>query len=552
MPAAIYYDGYTPEPGRPVGIDVATEEFVKAFLRHARQETLYAVTPNDRAFQQFCDAAAAQGVPRARCQSIDPQDAGGLTQAGNLFRYEPDIQSYLWDRRASGQRDYSICGITHTSSTARVMDVLGGLVTAPTQPWDALICASAAIKSAITELLENWGEYLAERFSAPPITPTLQLPVIPLGVDVSRIGAVTEDAERNRQREQLGLGVNDIVVLFIGRLSHFAKANPFPLLLAGEQVAGETEKTVHLLFYGHFPDDITENAYRTSAAEICQTARVHFVMEGSAEYPQGPWAGADIFCSPVDNIQESFGLTPIEAMAAGLPVIVSDWDGYRDTVRHEIDGFMLPTLMPQAGTGIDLAERHRRGIDGYADYIGAAAQATAVDVGSLAKVLRQLVESENLRRRMGEAGRDRAANRFDWPHIIRAYEDLWDELAEQRRKAEEHAPLISGNAPHPLRPDPFAMFSSFAAGAISGPDTIELAISDWNEALERIKSPVTMFNAPTLIELEDIPLVIGHLEATNGCTVDDITAGLEGIDRYQLIRTLGWLIKLGICKYRAG
>ena len=47
-----------------------------------------------------------------------------------------------------------------------------------------------------------------------------------------------------------------------------------------------------------------------------------------------------------DNMQETFGLTPIEAMAAGLPSVVSDWDGYRDTVQHREHGFRIPTLAP--------------------------------------------------------------------------------------------------------------------------------------------------------------------------------------------------------------
>ena len=45
------------------------------------------------------------------------------------------------------------------------------------------------------------------------------------------------------------------------------------------------------------------------------------------------WAAADVFLSLVDNIQETFGITPLEAMAAGLPVVASDWDGYRYTMR---------------------------------------------------------------------------------------------------------------------------------------------------------------------------------------------------------------------------
>ncbi|MBI3542646.1 MAG: glycosyltransferase, partial [Deltaproteobacteria bacterium] len=56
------------------------------------------------------------------------------------------------------------------------------------------------------------------------------------------------------------------------------------------------------------------------------------------------WQAADIFCSLADNVQETFGLTPLEAMAAGLPQVVSDWNGYRDTVRHGVDGFRVPAF----------------------------------------------------------------------------------------------------------------------------------------------------------------------------------------------------------------
>ena len=55
------------------------------------------------------------------------------------------------------------------------------------------------------------------------------------------------------------------------------------------------------------------------------------------------YSGADIFTFPIDNTQESFGLAPIEAMAAGLPVIASDWDGLRDTVSPDV-GIRMLTL----------------------------------------------------------------------------------------------------------------------------------------------------------------------------------------------------------------
>ncbi len=49
-----------------------------------------------------------------------------------------------------------------------------------------------------------------------------------------------------------------------------------------------------------------------------------------------------IFTSPIDNIQETFGLTPVEAMACGVPRLSSDWDGYRDT-GLEKQGFLIKT-----------------------------------------------------------------------------------------------------------------------------------------------------------------------------------------------------------------
>src|SRR5690606_14648837 len=94
------------------------------------------------------------------------------------------------------------------------------------------------------------------------------------------------------------------------------------------------------------------------------------------------WFASDIFTSLSDNIQETFGITPLEAMAAGLPVVVTDWDGYRETVRNGVDGFAVPTLAPPPGNAADLAFRFEAELDNYDLYIGNACQATSVDIGA--------------------------------------------------------------------------------------------------------------------------------------------------------------------------
>ncbi|MDO8208790.1 lysylphosphatidylglycerol synthase domain-containing protein [Conexibacter sp. CPCC 206217] len=50
---------------------------------------------------------------------------------------------------------------------------------------------------------------------------------------------------------------------------------------------------------------------------------------------------ADVLCAPSLG-GESFGMVLTEAFAAGTPVIASDIAGYRDVVRHEVDGLLIP------------------------------------------------------------------------------------------------------------------------------------------------------------------------------------------------------------------
>ena len=91
------------------------------------------------------------------------------------------------------------------------------------------------------------------------------------------------------------------------------------------------------------------------------------------------WSAADIFCSLSDNIQESFGLTVIEAMAAELPVVAANWDGYRDAIQHGVTGVLVDSYMPAISLA-DVAFRHLSGLDSYNSYIGAVSQFCLVDV----------------------------------------------------------------------------------------------------------------------------------------------------------------------------
>ncbi|MEK9725561.1 MAG: glycosyltransferase [Rhodospirillaceae bacterium] len=177
-------------------------------------------------------------------------------------------------------------------------------------------------------------------------------------------------------------------------------------------------------------------------------------------------------------------MTPIEAMPAGLPCVVTDWNGYRDTVRDGEDGFAIPTWLPLAGSGGDLALQNDRLVTdaerdrNYNHYTGVVSQCTAVDVAKTAEAFTVLVENEGRRQGMGASGRQHAQRTFDWRIVVAAYQDLWRELSHIRARTQEVAPITEGRPAHPLRDDPFALFASYATHTVDGEAVVGLTPSE--------------------------------------------------------------------------
>jgi starch synthase len=548
MVTAINFDGERGDNNRPLGIDIATREFIRAFFRFSIQKTFPCVCPNEAALIQFKHYAEMEKISPETCFGVNQNDPVELEKAGQLFRYDPGILKHIWSRRQLGQRRYSVTGLMHTSSTDSAMEVIGQYLMAPTQSWDALICPSNSIKSAISNIIDHWQQYLKERTGSSFKCP-VQFPVIPLGIDTEHFDKISGDQKRIDQRKTLGLKNEEIAILFTGRLNYIAKANPLSLMLGVEKAAKDTKIPLRLIFCGYFNDEINELAFKESAERICNLTRVSFIRHGDQQYPDGFWAGADIFCSLVDNVQESFGLTPIEAMASGLPVIVTDWDGYRDTVRDGVDGYTIPTLAPRKGLGNELAYKYFSGQNNYGDYLAAVQQSTSVDLDALSIALKRLIETPSLRLKMGSAGKERANATYNWPKIISAYEDLWLELANRRVSDKEINPLTIGSPFHPSRPDPFDMFASFPSKKISEEGKIELVIGSWPEAMKLISLKVGYVYSESLIELEKIPILLNSLEPGSSVKIKSLINLLPAINPTKLILTLAWLVKLGICRY---
>ena len=402
--ATIFFQSYAFDvSGRKLmGAQSASDGFLKAFVRHSGVDCFYCLAENRSEFAAFEKRITAWSqTPDIPVHWAPTNNPELLRTPGCVYHPQPALADRAWQRRQYDESAYSICGVTHTTCSAAAMDSIGLHMIAPLQPFDAVICTSTSVKATVDRVLANWNDYLAERLNAQPSVP-FQLPVIPLGVDCDAFQMQVQDRTvRETMRTELGIAADDVVFLFLGRLSFHAKAHPLPMYLALEQAARRTGKKLHLIQAGWFANQNIQDEFVAGARNYCPSVNTVFLDGRRPEIRERVWFAADIFTSLSDNIQETFGLVPIEAMAAGLPQVISDWDGYCDTVRHGIDGFRIPTAMPPPGTGVDIAERHASGVDSYDRYIAHGGQCTSVDATECAEAYVKLIENAELRRSMG-------------------------------------------------------------------------------------------------------------------------------------------------------
>jgi alpha-maltose-1-phosphate synthase len=463
-------DGYVLEGPKLMGRQSAGNGFLRAAVAGLKDETLFAYTPRRESAELFRRMVSAIN-PAARTDWIPANQLDQLARVGALYVPDPSLAERARLRLRVGPAAYSLIGVTHTTASQHAMDGITDLLSGPVMPWDALICTSSAVATTVRMLLAAEADYLkwrvrAERFTLP------QLPVIPLGVHCD--DWATHAQERSRARQELGIAPDQVVALFVGRLSFHAKAHPYPMYVGLEATAQRTGRAITLVQCGWFSSAVAEQAFKQGARQFCPSCTVIWANGKSPEERRQAWASADLFISLSDNIQETFGLTPIEAMAAGLPVIVTDWNGYKDTVRDGQDGFRIPTWMAPAGLGEGLGQAYEASTHSYDRYCGVGSQFTSVDMRVLVDRLSDLVEQPHLRRQLGEAGRQRARAVYDWSVIFRQYKALWRELAERRAKSDSRLTVGAPNVA-PGRMNPFRAFGHYATRHLSSETRIELS-----------------------------------------------------------------------------
>lgn len=202
--------------------------------------------------------------------------------------------------------------------------------------------------------------------------PLATVETVPNGVDAERFRP--DPDARGALRAELGLGEDELVVLFVGG-EWEAKGLP----LAIQAVARVPGSTLLVLGRGDAA------RYGALAERAGAGPRTHFA--GVRGDPERWYAAADVFVLP--SAYESFSLAAHEAAAAGLPLLAARTSGLEELLEHGVNGWFV--------------ER---------------------EAEELARRLHELRDDPGRRRAMGEAAR-RAAGRRTWPAMVDAYLELY-------------------------------------------------------------------------------------------------------------------------------
>jgi D-inositol-3-phosphate glycosyltransferase len=417
------------------------------------------------------------------------------------------------------------------------------LLLARSQPYDAIVCTSRAARDAVTKLFEICSEGMASLGATRPPGFEGQLPVIPLGVDTDLFRPRCVDDVRH----QLGIPSSAFVLLWLGRLSPVTKADLLPLLHAFALLRERNpDQEILLVLVGADPE-----GYGRVLETYISTLGLASSVRLERTTPQMPvhlwYSAADVFVSPIDNVQESFGIAPVEAMSSGLPQVVSDWNGHRDTVVHGETGFRAHTYWTECDD--DAIEQWVA----WGDSRGAQsllAQAVACDLDELVDYLERLLRSPELRRTMADASRRRAVAEFAWPVVVRRYTECWRELVSSARFHTPPAP------PTGITPAFFRAFSGHASYVLNGASRLrihkdaESGLQDAKSALpveqtSRVETDLTA----TSHAMDGMEQVVSALAQTGGeATLEQVVASIarEDFSSSSVKRTVLRGIKIGL------
>jgi glycogen(starch) synthase len=242
---------------------------------------------------------------------------------------------------------------------------------------------------------ESWRVIVNSRFMMGHVGEVFSLPedkidIVHNAINCNEFGKYGRDMDFRRKYSM----DEEKIVFFIGRM---VNEKGVSVLLESVPLVLKEYANVKFVIAGKGP---MLDCFKNMAVQTGAPGKVYFTGYISDDDLKRLYGCIDIMVVP--SFYEPFGITALEGMAAGVPVVVSDCGGLNEIIEHGKDGLKCRT-----GDAISLAE-------------------------CILYILKNPVESV----RIGDTARRKAMEEYSWQGAARKTRDIYNRVLEERKKVQ--------------------------------------------------------------------------------------------------------------------
>ncbi len=523
-----------------MGKPVANQEFLCALLQYGTLDCYHIFCPDTFSSARF----------QAQIENLLPTELRNRVRISFQANLVDHLGNRLVDFMHQGDFTYHmpnlielrnrlglplpISGVTHSLDGARMQTRFLQILLSKPKPYDCIVCSSNCAMDMLTRSFSIIGEAFAQSFGG-KLPPPPEMVLIPLGIS----DRAFEIKDRRQCCDELGIPAHHCILLSLARFSPRQKMDLSPLLEMIQWLCrrGKLPPFTLILAGAGNRTDLELACSMVDRLELQDCVRI----EGNIPYEKKTilYSAADIFISLSDNYQETFGITILEAMSHGLPVIASDFNGYKELVEDGLTGFLIPTYgsMDQDPWDPTLGLMDPSVARFY------LAQKIAVDMTVLAQAIVELASNPGKRRDMGVRARARAM-RYHWQAIIPRYEELWHEMKERAMAASSD--LKAQGPPGLLTPGVKTIYSHYPTAWLEGGTQVAMTPYGRERHTERFQ-PILYEDVSILMDRACSEYLMEQMNAEEAILEELVVkaASFCGLSREAVMFHIDWLMKHG-------